>query len=62
MKSFTYLGSKINFDVPLEDEIVNTISKATFAFRKLYHDLWNERGISMKTQVHIYQPFRLGRI
>ena len=37
VKSFTYLGSKINASASLDDEIFNRISKATDSFGKFRH-------------------------
>lgn len=39
MKSFPYLGSKIN--ASLDDEIINRIVKATDTFGKLHSRVWN---------------------
>ena len=39
VKSFTYLGSKVNSSASLDDEIVNRIAKASNAFGKLRHRL-----------------------
>ena len=55
VKSFKYLGSTINYSASLEDEIINHISKATEAFGKLRHCLWNARGISLKTKISVYR-------
>ena len=55
VRSFEYLGSKVNYCASLDDEIVNRISKASNAFRKLRHRLWNERGVSIQTKVSIYR-------
>lgn len=55
VRSFEYLGSKVNSSASLDDEIVNRISKASNAFGKLRHRLWNERGISIKTKVGVYR-------
>ena len=55
VKSFEYLGSKVNSSASLDDEIVNRISKAASAFGKLHHRLWGERGISLKTKVSVYR-------
>ena len=55
VRSFEYLGSKINCCASLDDEIVNRISKASNAFRKLRHRLWNERSVSIQTKVSVYR-------
>ena len=55
MKSFTYLGSKVNSDGSLHDEITNRIAKATSAFGKLRHRLWNEVGIKLDTKIQVYK-------
>ena len=55
VKTFTYLGSTVNSNASMDDEIVNRISKATRAFGKLRHRLWNERGISLHTKIGVYR-------
>lgn len=55
VKSFTYLGSKVNWNASLDDEIIHRIAKATGAFGKLRHRLWNDRGISLRTKVCVYK-------
>ena len=44
VKTFKYLGSSVNLNASLDDEIINRIAKATNAFGKLCHSLWDKRG------------------
>ena len=55
VKTFTYLGSTVNSNASLDDEIINRIAKATNAFGKLRHRLWDERGISLITKISVYR-------
>ena len=55
VRSFTYLGSKVNYNASLDDVIINRIAKATTAFGKLRHRLWNERGIKLDTKIQVYK-------
>ena len=55
MKSFTCLGSKVNSNGSLDDEITNRIAKATSAFGKLRHRLWNEREMKLDTKIQVYK-------
>ena len=55
VKSFPYLGSKINQTALLDDEIANRISKASDAFGKLRSRVCNERGLRLKTKMSVYR-------
>ena len=55
VKSFTCLGSKVNWNASLDDEIINRVAKATSSFGKLRQRLWNDRGISLRTKVLVYK-------
>ena len=43
VKSFTYLGSKVNWNASLDDKIINRVAKATSSFGKLRQRLSMER-------------------
>ena len=62
VKSFTYLGSAVNSHALLDDEIVNRIAKASNAFGKLHHRLWNERGIRLETKIKVYKAVVLSTL
>lgn len=53
LKSFTYLGSKINANATLDDEITNQIATATNAFGTFRHHLYNEKNIKLDTKIDI---------
>ena len=55
VRSFTYLGSKVNYNASLDDVIINRIAKATTAFGKPRHRLWNETGIKLDTKIQVYK-------
>ena len=55
VKSFTYLGSKVNSNASLDDEIINRIARATNAFGKLRHRLWNERSLKLDAKIQVYK-------
>ena len=44
----------MNLNASLEDEIINRIAKAINVFGKLWHHLWDERGISLRTKIGVY--------
>lgn len=55
VRTFTYLGSIVNSSASLDDEIINRIARATSAFGKLRHRVWNERGIRLEIKVQVYK-------
>ena len=62
VKSFTYLGRKINSSGSLDDEIIHRIAKAASVFGKFRHRLWNERGIRLDTKVQVYKAVVLATV
>ena len=55
VKNFTYLGSFVNSNTSLDNEIVNRISRATSVFGKLNTRLWKEQEIRLKTKMPVYK-------
>lgn len=53
--SFTYLVSEVNSGASFDDEIINSVSKTTEVFSKLYHSLWIIREIKLDTKVKFYK-------
>ena len=55
---FCYLGSYLSNTVAMDDDITARIAKSCTAFGGLLnhsHQLWRERGISLKTKVEVYR-------
>ena len=55
VRNFNYLGSKVNTNGTVDDEIVHRIAKASGTFGKLRHRLWKVRGITLKTKIKVYK-------
>lgn len=45
----------MNSNATLDDEIIHRIAKATSAFGKLHHRLWDERGIKLDSEIQVYK-------
>jgi hypothetical protein len=54
VERFTYLGSCINSDGTVTDEISSRISKARITFANLRH-LWRQKGISLQLKGRVYR-------
>ena len=55
---FCYLGSYLSNTIAMDDDITARIAKGCTAFGGLLnhsHQLWRERGISLKTKVEVYR-------
>ena len=52
---FCYLGSMISSDATLDDEINHRLSRASAAFGRLRHRLWDARGIKLATKIAVYR-------
>ena len=55
VQSFNYLGSIISETAKMDNEINNRIQKASSAFGKLYHRLWNSHDVSLRVKSAVYQ-------
>lgn len=53
--SFEYLGSVLSRDGTLDAEIRHRISQASSAFGKLETRVWNDRGLTVKTKISVYE-------
>ena len=51
---FTYLGSTLSRNVLIDDEVNARLAKASFAFGRLYKNVWNKRGITTETKIKVY--------
>ncbi|KER23521.1 hypothetical protein T265_08604 [Opisthorchis viverrini] len=54
VENFTYLGSSINSDGSVSDEVSTKISKARITFANL-RNLWRQKGISVDLKGRVYQ-------
>ena len=55
MDKFVYLGSTISSTLSLEDELKARIGKAATAFGKLMKRAWENRKLTKRTKILIYQ-------
>ena len=54
VKSFTYLGSRVNSSATVDDELALRIAKASSSFGRLHHRLWKDHRIKLQTKVDVY--------
>ena len=52
---FTYLGSTIDSDIPLDAEINIRIAKAAAVMSKLNRRVWQNNNLTQITKLHVYQ-------
>ncbi|BHF81455.1 hypothetical protein SprV_0702458500 [Sparganum proliferum] len=45
VKNYPYLGSTISYNIKIDDEVANRISKASQAFGRLRSTVWNRHGL-----------------
>lgn len=55
VSSFTYLGSIVSSDAKMDKEIESRIGKASSAFGRLYHRLWNTHDVSLRVKLNVYR-------
>jgi hypothetical protein len=55
VEKFTYLGSTLSRAVTIDDEINNRVAKASAAFGRLRPNVWERRGIHLKTKLEVYK-------
>ncbi|KAK3794082.1 hypothetical protein RRG08_042896 [Elysia crispata] len=51
---FTYLGSSLSRTVNIDVEVNNRIAKASYAFKRLRENVWEQRRLSMTTKLKVY--------
>ncbi|BHF60202.1 hypothetical protein SprV_0100316500 [Sparganum proliferum] len=49
--NFTYLGSILSHSTKIDDEVARRISKASQAFSRLQHTIWNRHGLHLNTKL-----------
>lgn len=60
--NFKYLGSNIQNDGKLENEINHRVSAASHAFQKLYHRVWKRHEINLNTKLLVYKTVVLSTL
>ncbi|XP_035658037.1 uncharacterized protein LOC118403431 [Branchiostoma floridae] len=56
---FTYLGSTLNQNANIDDEVDSRIAKASATFGRLHDNVWNRRGIRLETKLQVYKAIVL---
>jgi len=59
---FTYLGSCLSSANSLDDELSSRLAKASSAFGRLTHRVWNERGLKLETKIAVYRAVVLSAL
>lgn len=49
------MGNKINSNASFVDQLPNRNDKATSAFVKIHHRLWNKRDMKLVNKIEIYR-------
>ena len=57
--SFTYLGSTIARNCTIDNEVDSRIAKASAAFGRLRHNVWDRKGIREDTKLKVYRAIVL---
>ena len=52
---FTYLGSTLSRNVPIDDEVDARIAKASTAFGRLRKNVWERQGLNLQTKMTVYE-------
>ena len=52
---FSYLGSTLQNDVSIDNDVTTRLAKAGSAFGALTSRLWNEHGVSLATKLNVYK-------
>nr|VZI48306.1 unnamed protein product [Spirometra erinaceieuropaei] len=55
VENFPYLGSTLSRNTKIDDEVANSISKASQAFGRLQSTVWNRHGLQMSTKLKKYK-------
>ena len=59
---FTYLGSTVSSTAKIDKELRNRLGKASAAFGKLQHRLWNNRHVSIRVKCKVYRAVVLSSL
>nr|VZI14669.1 unnamed protein product [Spirometra erinaceieuropaei] len=55
VENFPYLGSTLSRNTKIDDEVANSISKASQAFGRLQSTVWNRHGLQLSTKLKMYK-------
>lgn len=55
VSKFSYLGSTLQTDISIDNDIITRLAKAGSAFGSLTSRLWNEHGVSLATKLSVYR-------
>nr|VZI41720.1 unnamed protein product [Spirometra erinaceieuropaei] len=55
VENFPYLGSTLSHNTKIDDEVANSISKASQAFGRLRSSVWNRHGLQLSTKLKMYK-------
>nr|VZI35215.1 unnamed protein product [Spirometra erinaceieuropaei] len=55
VENFPFLGSYLSRNTKIDDEVANTISKASQAFGRLQSTVWNRHGLQLNTKLKMYK-------
>jgi hypothetical protein len=56
VENFTYLGSTLSRNANIDAQIDSRISRASSLFGRLRDNVWERRGIRLKTKLNVYHP------
>nr|VZI27305.1 unnamed protein product [Spirometra erinaceieuropaei] len=62
VENFPYLGSTLSRNTKIDDEVPNSISKASQAFGRLQSTVWNRHGLQLSTKLKMYKAVVLPTI
>ena len=55
VETFTYLGSTLSKDARIDAEVDKRIAKASTAFGRLRSNVWERKGLTLKTKLKVYK-------
>ena len=58
-EKFVYLGSTLSRSVNIDEEVAFRIARASAAFGRLKDNVWERRGLSLKTKLKVYNAIVL---
>ena len=62
VKQFTYLGSTLNAEANIDNEVCNRTNKAASAFGRLHDRVWKPHDIQLGTKVKVYNAVVLSTL
>ena len=55
VETFTYLGSTLSKNARIDAEVDRRIAKASVAYGRLQNNVWNRKGLTLKTKLKVYK-------